>query len=115
MKDKQIDRASRRRLFALIAILGAAAVVYFFGYLPRERTAKQLKAAAATRRITPPLVNAATVKLASPSTELLLPGNVTPITTSAQGSTKPSIATAAPPPIRRRGVSPVIPNASSSG
>src|SRR5438045_6674894 len=80
MKDKQIDRASRRRLFALIAILGAAAVVYFFGYLPRERTAKQLKAAAATRRITPPLVNAATVKLASPSTELLLPGNVTPIT-----------------------------------
>ena len=49
-------------------------------YLPRERTTKQLDAAAATRRITPPLVNAATVKRAAPSTELLLPGNITPIT-----------------------------------
>ncbi len=69
-----------RKLLALIAISGVAAAVYSFAYLPRERATKQLAAAAATRRITPPLVNAATVKRAAPSTELLLPGNITPIT-----------------------------------
>src|ERR1700733_10260394 len=72
---------SWRKLLALaVIILGAAAAVYFLGYLPRERTTKQLDSAAAVRRITPPLVNAAVVKRASPSTQLMLPGNVTPIT-----------------------------------
>src|ERR1700675_3890274 len=71
---------SSRKLLSLVAILGAAAAVYLFGYLPRERTTKQLDAAAAARRITPPLVNAATVKRATPSIDLLLPGNITPIT-----------------------------------
>src|SRR5580704_1057609 len=69
-----------RKLLALAIVLGAAATVYFLGYLPRERTTKQIEAAAAIRRITPPLVNAATVKRAAASTELLLPGNITPIT-----------------------------------
>jgi multidrug efflux pump subunit AcrA (membrane-fusion protein) len=69
-----------RKLLALVAILGAAAAVYAFGYLPRERTKEQLDAAAATRSITPPLVNATTVKRAASSTELLLPGNITPVT-----------------------------------
>src|SRR6202043_3170315 len=77
--DQRHHRSSRKLLF-LAAILGAAAAVYLLGYLPRERTTKQLDAAAAARRITPPLVNAAAVKLAAPSTELLLPGNITPIT-----------------------------------
>jgi multidrug efflux pump subunit AcrA (membrane-fusion protein) len=63
-----------------VVILGAAAAVYAFGYLPRQRTKKQLDAAAATRSITPPLVNAATVKRAPTSIDLLLPGNITPIT-----------------------------------
>src|ERR1700687_3358270 len=71
---------SSRKLLSLIIILGVAAAVYLFGYLPRERTTKQLDAAAAARRITPTLVNAAAVKRAAPTTELLLPGNVTPIT-----------------------------------
>jgi multidrug efflux pump subunit AcrA (membrane-fusion protein) len=72
-------RSGRKLLFA-VAILGAAAAVYFLGYLPRERTTKELDAAAAARRNTPPLVNAATVKRAAQSSQLLLPGNVTPIT-----------------------------------
>ena len=85
MNDKKVDpvsvhRRPLRKVMALVAILGAAAAVYFLGYLPRERTTKQLDAAAATRKITPPLVNAATVKRAAPSTHLLLPGNITPIT-----------------------------------
>jgi multidrug efflux pump subunit AcrA (membrane-fusion protein) len=70
----------RLKLLAVVAILGAAAAIYFLGYLPRERTTKQLDAAAAARRVTPALVNSATVKRAAPSSELLLPGNVTPIT-----------------------------------
>jgi multidrug efflux pump subunit AcrA (membrane-fusion protein) len=76
----QLERRPWRKLLFFVAILAAAAAVYLYGYLPRERTTKQLDAAAAARRITPPLVNAATVKRAASSTELLLPGNVTPIT-----------------------------------
>src|ERR1700680_4133529 len=75
-----IHYRSMRKLLLLVPVLGAAAAVYLFGYLPRERTTKQLDAAAATRRITPPLVNAAAVKRASASTALLLPGNITPVT-----------------------------------
>ena len=79
-KTPDVHLARRRTLLALVVILGAAAVVYFLGYLPRQRTAEQLNAAAASRRITPPLVNAAIIKRAASTTELLLPGNVTPIT-----------------------------------
>jgi multidrug efflux pump subunit AcrA (membrane-fusion protein) len=80
-KDAQgKHRGSWIKLLAMAAILGAAAAVYAFGYLPRARTTKRLDAAAATRSITPPLVNSATVKRAPVSIELLLPGNITPIT-----------------------------------
>ena len=68
------------KLLALLAILAAAGAVYAFGYLPRVRTREKLAAAAAVYRMTPPLVNSATVKRAAPSTELLLPGNITPVT-----------------------------------
>ena len=72
---------SWRKLLALAVVLGAAAAaVYFLGYLPRERTTKRLDAAAAVRRIAPPLVNAAVVKRAASSIQLMLPGNITPIT-----------------------------------
>jgi len=83
MSDKEVGHThsgSLRKWLAVAAIPGAAAAVYLLGYLPRERTAKQIEAAARIRRITPPLVNAAVVKLAAPSTELLLPGNITPVT-----------------------------------
>jgi multidrug efflux pump subunit AcrA (membrane-fusion protein) len=68
------------KLLALTVILGAAAAVYRFGYLPRERTTKELDAAAAARRASPPLVNATTVKRAAPNAQFTLPGNITPIT-----------------------------------
>ena len=82
MNDKKTDQVHRGpmgKVLAVAAILGAVTAVYSLGYLPRQRTTRELDAAAATRRITPPLVNAATVKRAAPSTQLLLPGNVTPI------------------------------------
>jgi multidrug efflux pump subunit AcrA (membrane-fusion protein) len=76
-----MHRGLWRKLLVLAVILGAAAAaVYAFGYLPRARTKEQLDAAAATRSITPPLVNSAIVKRAPSSIELMLPGNITPIT-----------------------------------
>ena len=83
MNNTQAARTGHRfsrTLLYLVPILGAAAAVYLLGYLPRERTTRQLADAAASRRVTPPLVNAATVKRAATNTELLLPGNITPIT-----------------------------------
>jgi multidrug efflux pump subunit AcrA (membrane-fusion protein) len=83
MNNKDAPDTHRGRwskLLALAAVLGAAAVVYAFGYLPRARTTKQLHAAAAARSIAPPLVNSAAVKRAPASIQLLLPGNITPIT-----------------------------------
>src|ERR1700693_22816 len=71
---------SVRKLLLALAVLGAPAAVYFLGYLPRQRTTTELDAAAAAHRNTPPLVNAATVKKAPQNSELLLPGNITPIT-----------------------------------
>jgi multidrug efflux pump subunit AcrA (membrane-fusion protein) len=80
MNDNKAHFGVWSKLVAVIVILGAAAGVYLFGYLPRERTTKELDAAAATRRATPPLVNSAIVKRAPTGTELTLPGNITPIT-----------------------------------
>ncbi|HVN22064.1 MAG TPA: efflux RND transporter periplasmic adaptor subunit [Bryobacteraceae bacterium] len=80
MNDNKPGLGAWKRLLSVAVILAAAAVVYFVGYLPRVRLTRQLDAAAAARRITPPLVNATAVKLAAPSTQLELPGNVTPIT-----------------------------------
>ena len=80
MSDDANHVHSGRWLMVAVVILGAAAAVYFLGYLPRERTTKELDASAAVRRNTPPLVNAAAVKRAAPSSQLLLPGNITPIT-----------------------------------
>jgi multidrug efflux pump subunit AcrA (membrane-fusion protein) len=80
MNDDKTHFAVWSKVSAVLMVVGAAAGVYWFGYLPRERTAKELDAAAATRRATPPLVNAAMVKRAAAHTELTLPGNITPIT-----------------------------------
>src|SRR6202050_3058427 len=83
MNDQQADQVHRGpwgKLLLVAFILGAAAAFYFLGDLPREQTTKQRDAAAAIRGITPPLVNAAVVKLAPKSTQLTLPGNITPIT-----------------------------------
>ncbi len=67
-------------LLAVAFILIVASAFYFLGYLPRERTTKQLDAVARIRGITPPLVNASLVKRAPKNIQLTLPGNITPIT-----------------------------------
>jgi len=50
------------------------------GYLPRRSTTRQLDSAAAKRRSTPPIVNAALVTRAPHLTEVSFPGSITPIT-----------------------------------
>jgi multidrug efflux pump subunit AcrA (membrane-fusion protein) len=74
--------ANSKRRFLKIGIGSAAliAVAFLAGYMPRKWTTEQLNAAAANRRISPPLVNAAKVTRAPSTADLLLPGNVTPIT-----------------------------------
>ena len=67
----------------LVAILLAGALVgaaLLGGYLPRKRTKEQLASAAARRIATPPLVNAAQVTRAPVLTDVMFPGNITPIT-----------------------------------
>ena len=61
-----------------LALLAIAA--FLEGYLARKKTTRQLDAAAALRQTSPPLVNVAKVKRAPSRSEVLLPGNITPIT-----------------------------------
>jgi multidrug efflux pump subunit AcrA (membrane-fusion protein) len=73
--------SSARRLFltAVVVVLVAAAA-FLGGSFYRGRTTAELNAAAARRRADPPVVNAAKVTVAPVMSELVLPGNVTPIT-----------------------------------
>lgn len=80
MKDGKARTGFWSKALAALVVLGAAAAVYRFGYLPREQLTKALDAAAAEKRTTPPIVNAAVVKKASLNTQFTLPGNVTPVT-----------------------------------
>jgi multidrug efflux pump subunit AcrA (membrane-fusion protein) len=70
-----------RRLVPVVLVFVAIVLVAFLSsYMVRKRTTERLDSAAAKRRISPPVVNAAQVKRAASSSDLLLPGNVTPIT-----------------------------------
>ena len=66
--------------FGALVLCLLAAGAFVAGYLPKRRTTEQLKAAAEKRRTDPPFVNSAKVKRAAKTSELLLPGNITPIT-----------------------------------
>src|ERR1700733_865352 len=73
--------SSNRRLLRIAVVSIAILLVAFLaGYIPRKWTTEQLAAAATKRRNSPPIVNWAQVKRAPSTSDLLLPGNVTPIT-----------------------------------
>ncbi len=80
MSDRKAHFGIGSKVLGALVVVGAAAAVYRVGYLPRERLTKALDVAAAERRATPPIVNAAVVKRAALNTQFTLPGNVTPIT-----------------------------------
>ena len=72
---------SKRTLFTVVLLPGAlVAAALFAGYLPRRSTTEQLDNAAAKRRTTPPIVNAAMVTRAPNLSEVSFPGSITPIT-----------------------------------
>jgi multidrug efflux pump subunit AcrA (membrane-fusion protein) len=72
---------SRRTLFTAVLLPGVlVASALLAGYLPRRSTTEQLDDAAARRRSTPPIVNAAMVARAPNLSEVSFPGSITPIT-----------------------------------
>src|ERR1700687_5800483 len=75
------SRISKRTLFVTVLLPGAlVATALLAGYLPRKSTTEQLDNAAAKRRVTPPIVNAAMVTRAPNLSEVSFPGSITPIT-----------------------------------
>ena len=66
--------------FGVLVLCLLAGGAFIAGYLPKRRTTEQLNAAAAKQRSDPPFVNSAKVKRAAKTSQLLLPGNITPIT-----------------------------------
>jgi multidrug efflux pump subunit AcrA (membrane-fusion protein) len=74
------EKSNRRFIPFALVLFAIVLAALLAGYVPRKRTAEELAAAAAKRRVSPPVVNAAPVKRAPATSDLLLPGNVTPIT-----------------------------------
>ena len=72
--------SSKRTLFAVVLPGALVASALLAGYLPRRSTTEQLDNAAAKRRSTPPIVNAAMVTRAPNVSEVSFPGSITPIT-----------------------------------
>jgi multidrug efflux pump subunit AcrA (membrane-fusion protein) len=72
---------SRRSLiFALLLAGLLVGVGLLVGYVPRRTTTRNLNAAAARLKVTPPIVNVAKVTRASDASEVAFPGSITPIT-----------------------------------
>ncbi|MCU1261841.1 MAG: hypothetical protein JWO80_4726 [Bryobacterales bacterium] len=70
----------KRLIIGALLLGGLVAAALLAGYLPRRSTTRQLDSAAAKRKITPPIVNAAKVTRAPNLTDVSFPGNITPIT-----------------------------------
>ena len=64
----------------LVALLVAAVLVYFLGWLPRHKTKEQIDQQAQQRADEKPKVNVAKVKRSSTSSELMVPGTTLPYT-----------------------------------
>lgn len=80
-EDEPSRPPSRRALFAAAAIMVLAAVALFLvGYLPRHRRDQQTEAEARREREALPGADVVKVKQSPPTSALLLPGNITPIT-----------------------------------
>ena len=79
--EKKKPSPSRTKLFFVaFAILVVIAVMFAVGYLPRLRRIHALDQAAAERQTAVPEVNVVQVKATPPYSDLLLPGNITPLT-----------------------------------
>ncbi len=74
-------RASRARIvFIVVGLLVFLAVLFLVGYLPRRNRERGIQREAKEEAIELPVVNVVKVKRSAPNAELLLPGNITPLT-----------------------------------
>jgi multidrug efflux pump subunit AcrA (membrane-fusion protein) len=73
-------KSGKVRIIALVLPGVMIAAALLAGYFPRKSTTLLLDMAAAKRRITPPVVNAARVARAPNISEVSFPGSITPIT-----------------------------------
>jgi RND family efflux transporter MFP subunit len=77
----EADRPHRGRLVVIaVIIVVALAVLFVLGYLPRKRREHNLEKAAETRKGALAEVGVVQVKAAPSSSNLILPGNITPLT-----------------------------------
>lgn len=75
--------AKKRRSLVIWIILGLLAVfvvLFFVGYLPRRHRENGINKEAKEEESSLPVVTVTQVKKSAPSSELLLPGNITPLT-----------------------------------
>src|SRR5260221_2554327 len=78
---RRLSRGGSASRLLIAGFLGVLALAAFgASYLARQKTSQQRDAAAESRRISPPLVNAAKVNRRPSRSEVLLPGNIAPIT-----------------------------------
>ena len=79
--EKKKPSASGARLaFIAISIMALIGVMFAVGYLPRLRRVRALDQAVSDLKTSVPEVNVVQVKVTPPHSDLLLPGNITPIT-----------------------------------
>ncbi len=79
MPDRK-EGSPKRLIIAVLLVAALAGVGLLAGYLPRRATTRALDSAAAERKVTPPIVNAAKVTRAPHATEVSFPGSITPVT-----------------------------------
>ena len=77
---EQINKPPRRRLFLIAAsILALLVVLFAVGYLPRRHQKQELAKDVSDKKERVPEVTVTKVKVAPANSDLLLPGNITPI------------------------------------
>lgn len=69
-----------RYLLLAVGVVALMAVLFVAGYLPRLKREKGIQADARAEETSVPIVNVATIRKSPPTSELLLPGSMTPLT-----------------------------------
>src|SRR5579863_7164448 len=80
VEKKKPSPSGAKLAFIAIAILVLIGVMFAVGYLPRVRRVRALDRAVSDLQASVPEVNVVQVKITPPHSDLLLPGNITPIT-----------------------------------
>jgi len=71
---------SRRALWLILGLVALLLLLFFVGYLPRRNRERGINKEAQEEESSLPVVNVVRAKKSDPTSELLLPGNITPLT-----------------------------------